>query len=145
MATELAATVTLQQGLHFTGSVPGGHQIELDSTNAFGPTPMENVLLSLAGCSGMDVIAILRKQRQPVEGLDVHVRGQRRDEHPTVFTSIQIEYVVHGQEVDPAAVERAIGLSRDRYCPVWAMLGQNVTITPLFRVVSGELAMLPVD
>lgn len=101
--------------------------------------------MSLASCSGMDVISILRKQRQPVEGLEVRVRGQRRDEHPTVFTTIQIEYVVHGQDVDPATVERAITLSRERYCPVWAMLGHSVAITPMFRVVSGDLAIRPVD
>ena len=91
------------------------------------------LLISLASCSGMDVVSLLRKQRQPVEGLEVHVRGQRRDEHPTVFTEIQLEYVIHGEDVAPAAVERAIELSRDRYCPVWAMLGQSVTITPRNR------------
>lgn len=131
--------------MHFVGSVPAGHEIDLDSTLNLGPSPMENVLLSLAGCSAMDVIAILRKQRQPVEGLEVHIRGQRRDEHPTVFTEIQIEYVVHGENVATAAVERAIELSRDRYCPVWAMLGQSVTITPRFRVVSSEYALTPID
>ena len=145
MATELAASVTLQHGLHFTGSVAAGHQIDLDAPSGAGPSPMEAVLLSLASCSAMDVISILRKQRQPVEGLEVHVRAQRRDEHPTVFTAIQIEYVVHGIEVEPAAVERAIGLSRDQYCPVWAMLAHSVAITPMFRVVSGELALVPLD
>jgi putative redox protein len=145
MTTELAASVRLQEGMHFVGSVPAGHEIDLDSTLNLGPSPMENVLLSLAGCSAMDVIAILRKQRQPVEGLEVHIRGQRRDEHPTVFTEIQIEYVVHGENVATAAVERAIELSRDRYCPVWAMLGQSVTITPRFRVVSSEYALTPID
>lgn len=145
MTTELAASVRLQEGMHFVGSVPAGHEIDLDSTLNHGPSPMENVLLSLAGCSAMDVIAILRKQRQPVEGLEVHVRGQRRDEHPTVFTEIQIEYVIHGEDVTPAAVERAIELSRERYCPVWAMLGQSVTITPRFRVVSSDYALTPID
>jgi len=145
MTTELAASVRLQEDMHFVGSVPAGHEIDLDSTLKHGPSPMENVLLSLAGCSAMDVIAILRKQRQPVEGLEVHVRGQRRDEHPTVFTEIQIEYVIHGEDVTPAAVERAIELSRERYCPVWAMLGQSVTITPRFRVVSSDYALTPID
>lgn len=145
MTSELAATVRLHENMHFVGSVPAGHEIDLDSALNFGPSPMENVLLSLAGCSAMDVIAILRKQRQPVEGLEVHVRGQRRDEHPTVFTEIQLEYVIHGEDVAPAAVERAIELSRDRYCPVWAMLGQSVTITPRFRVVSSEYALTPTD
>lgn len=145
MPIDVVASATLQKGLHFTGSVAGGNTIEFDSPSGAGPSPMEAVLMSLASCSGMDVISILRKQRQPVEGLEVRVRGQRRDEHPTVFTTIQIEYVVHGQDVDPATVERAITLSRERYCPVWAMLGHSVAITPMFRVVSGDLAIRPVD
>jgi putative redox protein len=148
MATEVAASVMLQEGLHFEGSVATGHRIDLDApgvVGSAGASPMELVLLGLAGCSAMDVISILRKQRLPVEGLDVHVRGQRRNEHPTVFNSIQIEYVVHGTEIDPALVERAITLSRDRYCPVWAMLGPSVPITPAFRVVSGDLAATPLD
>ena len=147
MTAELAASVSLQSGLHFVGSVAGGHQIDLDSLSGAGrgASPMELVLMSLAGCSGMDVVSILRKQRQSVECLDVHVRGQRADTHPAVFTSIQIEYVVHGCEIDPAAVERAIDLSRERYCPVWAMLGQTVEILPSYRVVSGELELAPLD
>lgn len=147
MTAELAASVSLQNGLHFVGSVAGGHRIDLDSLSGAGRggSPMELVLMSLAGCSGMDVVSLLRKQRQPVEGLDVHVHGQRADTHPAVFTTVQIEYVVHGCEIDPAAVERAIDLSRERYCPIWAMLGQTVEIMPSYRVVSGELELAPLD
>ena len=145
MATELTASVTLQEDMHFVGSVASGHQIDLDSSKVAGPLPMETLLLSLAGCSAMDVLAVLRKQRQMVENLEVHVRAARRDEHPTVFTSIQLEYVVHGMDILPSAVERAIELSRDRYCPVWAMLAGSVPITPMYRVVSGDLAYVPMD
>ncbi|HNP69865.1 MAG TPA: OsmC family protein [Kouleothrix sp.] len=145
MATELTASVTLQGGMHFVGNVASGYQIDMDASRMAGPLPMETLLLSLAGCTAMDVVAILRKQRQLVENLDVHVRGFRRDEHPAVFTSIQLEYVVHGLDVEPAAVEHAIALSRERYCPIWAMLGASVPITSVFRVVSGELAFVPMD
>lgn len=147
MTTELRATVTLERGLHFQGSVGSGHQLDLDSpgVGGAGPTPMELVLTGLAGCSAMDVISILRKQRQPVQGMQVHARGERRSEHPTVFTTIQLEYVVQGSDVDPAAVTRAIDLSRERYCPVWAMLAPTVEITSAFRIVSGELEFVALD
>jgi putative redox protein len=100
-----------------------------------GPTPMELVLISLAGCSAMDVITILRKQRQPVAGLEVQVRGERSDDRPRVFTTIELRYLVRGAGVDPVAVRRAIELSQERYCPVWAMLGRHVQIIPSFQIV----------
>ena len=106
---------------------------------------MELLLISLAGCSAMDVIAILRKKRQPVERLEVRVRGRRRDEHPAVFTAIDLEYIIHGSGVDPVAVGRAIDLSRERYCPVWAMLSTSVPIRAAFRVISDESILVPAD
>ena len=149
MPTELSACVTLQDGLRFAGTDRSSSTVYLDATAAEGggtaPTPMELLLISLAGCSAMDVIAILRKKRQSVEHLDVRARGQRRDEHPTVFTAIDLEYIIHGTDVDPVAVERAIELSRDRYCPVWAMLGKSVRIRSVFRIVSDEPVLVPAD
>jgi len=108
-------------------------------------TPMELVLLSLASCSAMDVVAILRKKRQPVERLEVRVHGQRQSEHPTVFTSINLEYIVHGSDVDVQAVRRAIELSRERYCPVWAMLEPGVRISAASRVVCDDPVLVPAD
>jgi len=149
MSTDLSAHVTLQDGLHFVGSVPSGAQVHMDSPasgeHPAGPSPMELVLMSLAGCSGMDVISVLRKKRQAVGGLEVRVHGKRRGELPTVFTEIELEYVVHGVDVDPSAVERAIELSRDRYCPVWAMLGLGARIAASFRVLSDEPVGYPGD
>src|SRR5262245_20847808 len=105
MSTKLSARVVLQEGLLFVGYDGSGYTVYMDATAAAGGgkglTPMELVLIGLAGCSAMDVIAILRKKRQPVEGLEVRVHGWRREEHPTVFTSINLEYLVHGPEVDP--------------------------------------------
>jgi putative redox protein len=146
---ELSARVSLQEGLCFVGTDRSGYTVHMDATAAEGggtaPTPMELLLISLAGCSAMDVIAILRKKRQPVEHLEVRVRGQRRDEHPTIFTMIELEYIVHGVAVDPLAVERAVALSRERYCPVWAMLGASVLIRPSFRIISDEPVLVPAD
>lgn len=147
MTTELSACVALQEGLHFVGTDRAGYTVHMDATAAEGggtaPTPMELLLISLAGCSAMDVIAILRKKRQPVEHLEVQVRGQRRDEYPTIFTEIDLEYIIHGADVDPAAARRAIDLSRDRYCPIWAMLAPSVPIRSAFRIMSDEPMLAP--
>ncbi len=146
MAEELAAKVVLQAGMHFTGATSAGHVVNLDEMGgSAGPSPMELMLIGLAGCSAMDVIAILRKKRQDIEGLEVHVSGHRRDEYPRVFTDIELEYVVLGDEVDPRAIERAIELSAQNYCPVWAMLGKSATITSSYRVISADEVLTPSD
>jgi putative redox protein len=149
MTTELSARVSLQDGLRFVGTDRSGYTVHLDATAAEGggtaPTPMELLLISLGGCSAMDVIAILRKKRQPVEHLEVRAHGQRSDEHPTVFTAIDLEYIIHGSGIDPVAVWRAVELSRDRYCPIWAMLSTSVPIRSVFRIVSDEPVLVPAD
>jgi putative redox protein len=148
MTNVLCARVALEEGMRFLGTTGSDYAIHLDAPGPAGgraPSPMELLLLSLAGCSAMDVIAILRKMRQPIEHLEVRVRGQRRDEHPTIFTAIHLEYVAHGAGVEGAAVERAIELSRERYCPVWAMLGPSVSITSAYRVLHNEPILVPAD
>jgi putative redox protein len=148
MTSELCARVALEDGMRFLGTTRSGYTVHLDAPSPAGgsaPSPMELLLLSLAGCSAMDVIAILRKMRQPVEHLEVRARGQRRDEHPTIFTAIHLEYVAHGAGVDGTALARAIELSRERYCPVWAMLGPSVGITSAFRVLHDEPILVPAD
>jgi putative redox protein len=148
MATELTTCVRLLNDLHFQGSARSGHTVDLDAPasgkDSAGMTPMELLLISLASCSAMDVAAILRKKRQLVEGLEVRVHGQRQAEHPTVFTNINLEYVVHG-DVDPQALTRAIELSRERYCPIWAMLEPGVRITAASRVVCDDPVLVPAD
>ncbi len=84
--------------------------------------PMELVAIGLAGCTAMDVIAILEKKRQVVTAFEVQVHAERASEFPKVFTNIVIEYIVEGHHVEPAAVERSIELSATKYCPVQAML-----------------------
>ena len=99
-------------------------------------TPLRLLLASLAGCSGSSVAALLRRDGQPVTGVEVTARGQRRDEHPTVITSIELEFVVSGA-VDPARVEHALKLSETHICPVWAMLKTGTPISSSYRVVAG--------
>jgi len=127
-------------GLRLVGEVASGPAIVVDHAPldgerpAAGPRPMELLLVGLAGCTAMDVVSILQKQRQPLTGLQVRVTAERAKEHPRVYTAIHLEYVVTGG-VTAQKVERAIALSQDRYCSAAAMLGQVARITTSYRIV----------
>jgi putative redox protein len=96
---------------------------------------MELILVGLVGCTAMDVISILQKKRQKVTGFTVRATAERADEHPKVFTSAVIEYTVTGHDISPKAVERALELSEQRYCPAQAMLGQVFPIELKYEIV----------
>jgi len=134
------ATVSLETvagtGLRF-GARMGDFAFTLDSgPGAQGPTPMDAILAALGACTGMDVIGILRKKRQDVTGYGVEVSGERRmDEHPKLYTKIEIVHRVRGRDLSPAAVEEAIRLSDTKYCSVHAMLHHGVPITSRFEIV----------
>ncbi len=87
---------------------------------------MELLLLALGGCTGMDVISILRKKRQDISGLEIRVRGIRAPEHPRRYEEIEVEFVVRGRNVSEAAVARSIELSHGKYCGVTATLDAPV-------------------
>lgn len=93
------------------------------------PTPMETVLIALAGCTGMDVVGILEKMRAPLRTLTVRVSGERAQIHPKVFTKIHIRYECGGPGLTTSQVERAVRLSQEKYCSVAAMLRPAVPLT----------------
>jgi putative redox protein len=132
------ASATLADGMHFVGNIEG-FRWDLDASEdaggvGAGPQPPRLLLLATAGCTGMDVISILRKKRQQVSGLNVIVQGSRAEQHPKVYTHINVLYRVRGNNVDPQAVERAIELSKTRYCPVIGMLGKVAEVTTRYEV-----------
>jgi len=126
------AKVTWKHNLAFTGTANSGFNIPLGTGGpageSEGTSPMELLGISLAGCTGMDVIDILRKKRQDVTGFEVRVHGDRADEHPRVFTHLTVEYVVTGHHIEQTAVERAVELSVTKYCSVLAMLNKAAEI-----------------
>src|SRR6266566_1234103 len=133
-----SATVTFLDGMHFVGDI-GGIRIDLDAEESVGgvgagPQPHRLLLQAMAGCTAMDVLSILRKKRQQVSGLSVEVQGSRADQHPRVYTRIEVLYRVRGQNVDPQAVARAIELSATRYCPVIAMLGKVAEVRTRYAI-----------
>ncbi len=140
MAKTLSATVSLKNGMVFDALASSGHKVILDSEESVGGTnqgfrPMEMLLVGLGGCTGMDVISILRKTHQEVTSYQVKVQGSRAEDHPKVYTDITVEHVVKGRGLSTDAVKRAVTLSATRYCPASAMLGKAVHIRHQYRVI----------
>jgi putative redox protein len=96
---------------------------------------MELLLVGLAGCTGMDVISILRKQRQQVTRYEVQVQAERAEHHPMVFTTITVKHIVTGLQLDPIAVARAIELSATQYCGAGAMLGKTAQLPHRYQIL----------
>jgi len=125
--------------MRFRGENEDGLAVVLDSApdldgEAAGISPIESLLMSLGSCTGTDTIEILRKKRQNVTGYELNISGERAEEHPRVFTHINIEHVVMGKDIDPKAVARAIELSSEKYCSIIAMLKAVVKIDITYRI-----------
>lgn len=116
-------------GSEHTSLIEGGGQNR-------GPSPMELVLVGLAGCTAMDVIDILEKKRLGVSGLEVRVEGTRAETYPMVYDCIDVIYTVRGKDIPARAVEQAIHLSEEKYCSVGAMLGKTAKISSRYEIVA---------
>lgn len=101
-----------------------------------GYTPLELLLISLASCSGTTVLTMLRKMKKNITGLKVSAKGIRREQPPTSFQKITLEFVISSEDVQSSEVEKAIMLTEETYCPVWTMLKNNVEVIPEFRIVT---------
>lgn len=135
MAQTMQAQGIYDAGSRFTVQSGSGHSVTLDGDHLAGYSPMEMVLASLAGCSGISVISILQKQREDVTHYEISVRGTRAETHPKVFEEITVEHIITGHAVRPQSVERAIELAETRYCGVSIMLGKAVKLTHTYRIV----------
>ena len=137
------AVVRQVQGITLAGKSDSNHWVMMDGGDKFGgsnagSSPKELLLMALGGCTAMDVIPILAKKRVPFSHLEVRLEANTAETHPMVYTDINIEYVVYGEDIDPADVERAIELSTTKYCSVSAMLRPTVKLTHTYRIVSVE-------
>ncbi len=139
------AILTLQNQLHFTAVADSGFTVHMDTKApageaSQGASPMELLMIGLAGCTAMDVVSILRKKRQNLTGFEIRIHGDRATEHPKVFTDFELEYIVRGVDIDPSAVERAILLSVENYCSVHAMLEKAAHIRTRFTIIQEQEA-----
>jgi len=135
----MQAKVNWKGKMSFVGSSDSGFKIDLGTSPEVGGDndgfrPLELMAISLAGCTAMDVISILKKKQQKVTSFEVRVDADQAREHPKVFTSAVIEYRVTGNDLDEKAVVRAIQLSTERYCPAHATLAKAFPIELHYKI-----------
>jgi putative redox protein len=141
MTEQLEVTLNLtNQKLQFTGVARSNPAIICDYFPPLGDgqgyTGLELLLMSLATCSGSTIVPLLRKMRKTISGFTVHAKGIRRDQHPTSFEKIFLKFTVHSQDVADADIQKAIRLSEETYCPVWAMLKNNVEVITEYSILA---------
>ena len=150
MASEKFATARYEGGMKFAARSGSGHELMMDTSVADGGedtgfSPMELPLVALLGCTGMDVVSILRKMRQDITSYEISGHGIRAESHPKVFVAIEVAHIVTGNGLEAASVRRAVELSATRYCSVGGMLRLSATITykvTLVDAASGERTTL---
>lgn len=126
-------SATWKGGLNFVGENDKGGTVQM------GPTtehigPMQLLLLGLAGCTGIDIVSILEKKKTPPTDFKVKVRGKRAETFPMIYTDIEVEYQLWGEDLKIRDVEQAIKLSEQKYCSVSIMLGKTANIQSTYKI-----------
>ena len=131
------AQLNWTEDLQFIARANNGPAVVIDSSDGgSGASPMELVLIGVAGCTAIDVIMIMQKKRADIVDFKVNISGERADDHPKRYTRIQVEYVLYGRGLKPNAVEQAIELSETKYCSASASL--NAQIDSTYRIIETE-------
>ena len=143
----MEVALTWKGKMSFEGVGESGFVQKMDSDTSVGgdnsgARPMEFIMIGLAGCTGMDVISILQKKKQPVKDFRVQIHAPRAEEHPKVVTSAVIEYLVTGRDVDEASLLRAIELSAEKYCPAQAMLSKAFPMQLVYKILEEDGTVL---
>ena len=138
--TKITGYLRQVRGLSMAGRTTSNHWVMIDGPEEFYGSnaairPKELLLLSLAGCTGSDVVAILQKKRAKVDAFEMNIVADQADEHPKVYKRIDLEFVVYGRNIKEKDVARAIELSETKYCAVTAMLKDSVEINSTYRIV----------
>ena len=128
------------EGMAFMGEAGSGHSVIMDGAPEYGGRnigirPMEMLLIGLAGCTGFDVVQILKKGREAVTGCEVEVEAERATEDPKVFTKIHLAYRISGRGLSQAKAERAVTLSKEKYCSASIMLGATAQMSTSLVVI----------
>ena len=138
----MKARIKLSEGMTFVAESGTGHAIVVDASpdvggRDLGARPMELVLMGTGACSAVDVVLILRRSRQAIVDCVVELEADRATEDPKVFTRIHFHYVVTGKDLSASHVERAIRLSKEKYCSATAMLAKTAQITSDYEIREG--------
>ncbi len=141
--SQVKAYVKQINGISFVGKTDSNHWITMDGPEDFGGSnagirPKELMLLALAGCTGSDVVSILQKKRIDVQSFEINITAEMSEDHPKVYTSMNIEYLFKGKGIKDSDVQRAIELSQTKYCGVTKMYEKAMEITHSFTVHNEE-------
>jgi len=144
----MRARIKWTEGMSFVGETGSGHALVIDGApehggRDLGPRPMELVLAGAAACTAFDVVLILKKARQPVADCVVEAEADRAAVEPKVFTRIRLAYTIAGRGLDPRQVERAVKLSKEKYCSATIMLARTAEIETTITIVEGDRIPLP--
>jgi putative redox protein len=135
----MKARVKWVEGRTFIGESGSGHSFVVgvahEGRSAAGASAMETVLIGTGACTAFDVVHILDKGREPIDGCEVELEAERADDDPQVFTRIHMHFVVSGRGLSRAKVERAVALSAEKYCSASAMLAHTAEITRDLEIV----------
>ncbi|MBA2352223.1 MAG: OsmC family protein [Burkholderiales bacterium] len=139
----MKARIEWMDGASFRGETESGHSVVMDGPSEaggrnLGPRPMETVLLGTGGCTAFDVVHILKKSRQAITDCVVEIDADRALKDPKIFTRIHFHFVVTGKNLKQQQVERAIGLSAEKYCSASIMLGKTARISHDFEIVEAR-------
>ncbi|MTI80968.1 MAG: OsmC family protein [Firmicutes bacterium] len=131
--------VEWEGNLKFTATDEAGHSTTMDAPVEAGgdntaPSPLTLVLMSLAGCSGVDIVAILKKMKIEIDQFNMELEGLRAEEHPKIFNKINVVYKFKGADLPQDKVERAVGLSVDKYCSVAHMVNKAAKISYAYEI-----------
>ena len=132
-------TLAWKRDLVFTGTTPQGYEIEFDAQAQWGCKPTEALLLSLAGCMGIDIISILTKMRITPASFRMEIEGKRNPTPPQYYKAVEIVLYLAGKNLDPQKVERAIALSKDKYCSVYNSLRPDLALNVRYVLEEDEL------
>jgi len=139
----MKARVKWIQDVMFVGESGSGHAVVMDGSpeaggRNLGFRPMEMLLLGLAGCSGFDVVLILKRGREKVTDCVIEVDADRAATDPKVFTAVRLHYIVTGVGLDPNKVERAVKLSEEKYCSASAIIAKTAQMTHTIEIVEAS-------
>ncbi|PKN68184.1 MAG: hypothetical protein CVU57_00740 [Deltaproteobacteria bacterium HGW-Deltaproteobacteria-15] len=126
--------ITLQRDLYFLATTQRGYEVEYDVSYQEGCSPTETLLMSVGGCMSIDVVHILRKMRCEVDHYEMTMEGTRYPDPPQYYKSVDLTIHISGKRITPAKLERAISLSREKYCSVYHSLRKDIEVNVRYEI-----------
>ena len=134
------ATLTWTRDLVFVGTTPQGYELEFDADAQWGCKPTEALLMSLGGCMAIDIVSILKKMRMEISHFRIDIAGERNPDPPQYFRKVEMVLHLAGRNIDARRIDRAIALSREKYCSVYNSLRPDLTLNVRYTLEEAKSA-----